>query len=110
MKRLAFGMVLLIAAPALAQAADGGGVYADTCAMCHQPDGAGIPGTFPALTESEIASGDASSMISFVLGGSGAMPAFSYLSDEDLAAVLSYVRSEFAGATEISEEEVAAER
>ncbi|WP_414933039.1 cytochrome c oxidase subunit II [Vibrio europaeus] len=71
-------------------------VYLDRCAVCHQATGAGIPGAFPAITGSKVATGDVSSHIDIVVNGrSGtAMQAFSnQLTDKEIAAVVTYQRN-----------------
>ncbi|WCP69129.1 cytochrome c oxidase subunit II [Vibrio tubiashii] len=71
-------------------------VYLDRCAVCHQANGAGIPGAFPAITASKVATGDVSSHIDIVVNGrSGtAMQAFSnQLTDKEIAAVVTYQRN-----------------
>ncbi|WP_417801481.1 cytochrome c oxidase subunit II [Vibrio europaeus] len=71
-------------------------VYLDRCAVCHQANGAGIPGAFPAITGSKVATGDVSSHIDIVVNGrSGtAMQAFSnQLTDKEIAAVVTYQRN-----------------
>ena len=74
----------------------GRGVYQSACASCHQPDGSGIPGTFPALTGSPIATGDIQDHIDIVFHGKAgtAMQAFGdQLSPVDLAAVVTFERN-----------------
>lgn len=74
----------------------GRGVYQTTCAACHQPDGSGIPGTFPALTGSPIATGELQDHIDIVFHGKPgtAMQAFGdQLSPVDLAAVITFERN-----------------
>ncbi|WP_042481224.1 cytochrome c oxidase subunit II [Vibrio diazotrophicus] len=71
-------------------------VYMDRCAVCHQPTGLGIPGAFPAIKGSPVATGDISAHLDVVVNGrSGtAMQAFgNQLSDQELAAVISYQRN-----------------
>lgn len=71
-------------------------VYLDRCSVCHQANGAGIPGAFPAITGSKVATGDVSSHIDIVVNGrSGtAMQAFSnQLTDKEIAAVVTYQRN-----------------
>ncbi len=80
--------------------------YLDNCAACHRPDGRGYEGVFPSLAGNPvIESANATSLVSIVLGGSVtattpdtpaqfAMPAFGWrLSDEEVADVVSFVRS-----------------
>lgn len=71
-------------------------VYLDRCAVCHQPTGMGIPGAFPAIKGSPVATGPLDEHLSVVINGrSGtAMQAFAnQLSDQELAAVISYQRN-----------------
>eukprot|EP01155_Anaeramoeba_flamelloides_P049473 Anaeramoba_flamelloidesc41572_g1_i7.p2 GENE.c41572_g1_i7~~c41572_g1_i7.p2 ORF type:complete len:348 (-),score=38.82 c41572_g1_i7:82-1125(-) len=53
-------------------------VYLRACAACHQPAGTGIPGAFPALKGSPVATGDVAGHIDIVLNGKSgtAMQAF----------------------------------
>lgn len=76
------------------------------CAACHQADGKGVPGTFPALAGSKIANGPLEQHIKTVLHGlktpqfAAAMPAFAaQLSDVDIAAVITYERNSFGNKT-----------
>ena len=81
--------------------ARGEGVYNSTCVACHQADGQGIPGTFPAIAGSAIATGDAKAHIDVVFNGvSGtSMAGFGeQLNDIDLASVLTYQRNAFGNA------------
>lgn len=91
----------------IAQAGDGGAemsedelisrgeeVYMENCAMCHQPNGQGAGG-YPALAgNSFVTADDPSGPIEVVMEGRGAMPSFGgQLPDEDIAAVVSYIRN-----------------
>jgi mono/diheme cytochrome c family protein len=89
-------------------AVDGGQVFAARCVTCHQASGSGLPGVFPALAGSEWVNGDPKTVARIALLGvngsitvegksyNGAMPAFgAVLSDAEIAAVLSHVRSSF---------------
>ena len=88
-------------------AADGKAVFAANCVACHQATGKGLPGVFPPLDGSEWVLGDAHILANILLHGingeitvagasyKGQMPAFKRLSDLELAAVASYVRSEW---------------
>jgi len=76
--------------------AQGETVYKANCAVCHGATGAGIPGAFPALTNSPIATGDAAEHTNVVMNGrSGtAMAAYkTQLNDVDLAAVITFERN-----------------
>jgi cytochrome c oxidase subunit 2 len=74
--------------------------YASTCAACHGPEGKGIPGVFPAIEGSKLATGPVEEHIKTVLHGratgkfSAQMPAFAaQLSDADVAAVVTFERN-----------------
>ncbi len=76
--------------------ASGEKVYAANCAACHQADGKGLPGAFPALAGSKVTNGPAAAHIDRVLHGKEgtAMSAFQdQLDDADLAAVITYERT-----------------
>jgi cytochrome c oxidase subunit 2 len=75
--------------------AQGEKVFSENCMACHQVDGKGVPGTFPALAGSKVVSGPVEEQIKLVLQGrpGTAMASFGRLSDEDLAAVLTYTRN-----------------
>ncbi len=93
------------AAGSAGAAVDGKALFAAQCAACHQATGAGLPGVFPPLDGSEWVQGDARVLANILLHGingeitvkgakyQGAMPSFQQLSDDELAAVASYVRS-----------------
>ena len=79
-------------------------VYNASCAACHQPTGAGIPGVFPGLVNSKIATGPAADHIDIVLNGKAgtAMQAFGQqLNDADLAAVITYERNSWGNAASV---------
>jgi mono/diheme cytochrome c family protein len=88
------GLVLPAASTAQTPGASAGEVlYLSDCAACHQPKGEGIPGPFPALAGNRLVVGPPDALIATVLLGRGGMPAFkSELSDQDIAAMLSFVR------------------
>ncbi|MEC7642033.1 cytochrome c oxidase subunit II [Idiomarina sp.] len=73
-------------------------IYNSTCAACHQPNGQGIPGTFPALAGSPIASKpeNLDKHVDIVVHGvqGSAMQAFAQqLTMQELAAVVTYERN-----------------
>ncbi len=72
-------------------------VYNTSCASCHQANGQGVPGTFPSIKGSPVATGEKSKHIDVVLNGVGEMmPAFgNILEPEELAAVITYQRNAF---------------
>ena len=82
--------------------------YTEVCQACHQADGAGLEGAFPPLAGSEWLTGRAVVPIAIVLHGvqgpitvkgkeynSAMTPWASMLNDEDLAATLTYARSQW---------------
>ncbi|MFW5443013.1 MAG: cytochrome c oxidase subunit II [Methylococcaceae bacterium] len=74
--------------------AKGETIYANNCASCHMADGAGLPGTFPAMTGSSIVTGDMSAQVDLMMNGKGMMPAFGQmLSAVDFAAVSTFIRN-----------------
>lgn len=77
--------------------AKGQEVYNTNCASCHQANGEGIPGTFPAIKGSPVVTGEMSGHIEVVLSGKGEMmPPFNDILDAvDLAAVITYQRNAF---------------
>ncbi|OHE57059.1 MAG: cytochrome c oxidase subunit II [Thiobacillus sp. GWE1_62_9] len=71
-------------------------VYQANCAACHQADGKGLPGVFPAISGSVVATGPMAAHIDIVMNGKPgtAMAAFAgQLSDADIAAVVTYQRN-----------------
>jgi cytochrome c oxidase subunit 2 len=77
-------------------------VYDKICAACHQAGGVGIPGVFPALKGSKIATGDVAAHIHIVKHGKTgtAMQAFGeQLNAVDLAAVITFERNAFGNDT-----------
>jgi mono/diheme cytochrome c family protein len=93
--RLIIGALLCAALPgALAQAKDGKALFQKNCAACHQANGKGIPGAFPALAGNALVQGPPADVATVLLKGRGGMPDFSgSLSDADIAQVLSYARA-----------------
>lgn len=70
--------------------------YNTTCALCHKPDGSGMPPAFPALRSDKVTTGPLADHIKTVLNGrpGTAMQAFgTQLSDEDIAAIITYERN-----------------
>ena len=77
--------------------AGGAAVYAGACAGCHMADGRGAVGAgrYPALAGDDRLAA-AAYPISRVLHGKGAMPPFARsLTDDQIAAVVGYIRSRF---------------
>lgn len=71
-------------------------VYGTHCASCHQANGQGIPGAFPGLDGSKVATGPIDAHVDIVLNGKAgtAMPAFGgQLSPVEIASVVTYERN-----------------
>lgn len=98
--------------PAARAPISGAALFSSLCAACHQPTGLGLPGVFPPLAASEWVNGTPSTAAAIVLYGvtgpltvagkefNGAMPAFKdQLSDEQLAAVLTHIRTQWGNAS-----------
>jgi len=72
------------------------------CAACHGAEGQGVPGAFPAIAGSAIATGPIDSHVDLVMNGrpGTAMAAFkTQLNDLDVAAVITYQRNSFGNNT-----------
>jgi len=77
-------------------------LYNTHCAACHQANGKGLPPTFPAIAGSMVATGDIGPHIDISINGrpGTAMAAFGpQLSDEELAAIVTYQRNAFGNDT-----------
>lgn len=102
MRLVPAALALLFAAPALAQTpgpSAGQTQFESTCSACHQLNGQGIKGAFPALAGDPFVTGDSQAVIATVLNGRGGMPAWKdELNDAQVAAVISYVRSAWGNA------------
>lgn len=98
-------------------------VYEQNCLVCHQVDGGGVPHLNPPLTQTDYVLGEKARIIGVVLNGldahepiddevySNVMPAHDFLTDQQIADVLTFVRNSFGNkATAVSVGEVAAER
>lgn len=91
------------AAPADPVMARGEAVYYANCVACHLPGGTGLEGAFPPLAGSDYLDGDPARVIATILYGNegpitvngvqynGVMPGFAYLSDDEVAAVATYI-------------------
>ena len=90
-----------------ARAEVGEKLYIRYCGACHMADGKGDGSRFPAIAGSEWVKGDQGRLIDVVMSGlsgpievngqafDGVMPSVDYLSDEEIAQILTYVRKEF---------------
>ena len=84
--------------------ATGEALYITNCAACHQPTGAGLPGAFPPLANSDsfaklsptdaasnILQGKTGELIANGVKYNNIMPAMIQLSDQDIAHIVNYV-------------------
>lgn len=97
-------------------------IFEQNCLACHQADGSGVPGLAPPLIKGVFVNGDKQRLIKIVLEGlqgveirgehyANPMPAFGYLSDKEVADVLTYVRTSFSNKGEaVTPKEVAGVR
>jgi mono/diheme cytochrome c family protein len=94
-------------------------VFENTCLACHQADASGVPNLAPPLIKTSFVLGDKTRLINIVLKGlkdveidgeryDNPMPAFDFLTDSEVADVLTYVRNNFTNkAGGVKAEEVA---
>jgi cytochrome c oxidase subunit 2 len=74
--------------------AKGAEIYNTNCAGCHQMNGEGVPGTFPAIKGSPLATGKIADHIAIVVKGKGMMPAFGeMLNPAEIASVVTFQRN-----------------
>ena len=81
----------------------GEALFAGTCSVCHQANGAGLPGVFPPLAKSDYLAADPKHAIDVVLRGltgklkvngsnyDSVMPPMNQLNDDEVANILTYV-------------------
>ena len=82
------------------------------CIQCHQESGLGVPGTYPPLAASDIVLGDKRRLVAILLKGlngefqvngktyNAQMPAWEIREDEEIAAVLTYIRGSWGNAAD----------
>ena len=81
----------------------GESVYAANCVACHQATGKGAGTIKPLDGAAVVLDADNSKMIAVLLNGqnNGAMPAWSQLSDTELAAVMTYAKNSWSNKTDL---------
>ena len=97
----------------------GGELYKQYCLTCHQVNGSGVPRMNPPLIKTSYVTGDKKKLIKWVLQGSvekvpidgqtysNNMPPQAYLTDQQIADILTYIRSSFGNkATAVTVNEV----
>jgi len=81
-------------------------IYEQNCLTCHQANGSGVPNLNPPLRGTDWVLGDKTRLINVLLKGlqgqeiegdmyDNAMPAHDFLTDVQIADVLTYIRSSF---------------
>jgi mono/diheme cytochrome c family protein len=84
----------------------GAALYAQNCVPCHRENGEGVPKVFPSLSGSPAVLGDPVELAQWVLSQKrpASIPAgqyltqmllFAWMSNDDTAALLTYIRSHF---------------
>jgi mono/diheme cytochrome c family protein len=109
--------------PALkASITNGQAIYSQSCVSCHQPDGYGVQNMNPPLIKTSYVLGDKTRLINILLKGlsrqeidgvmyQNVMPSHDFLTDQQIADVLTYVRNSFGNkASAVTEPEVKAQR
>lgn len=94
-------------------------IYNQYCLACHQSNGKGASGRFPPLNGTDWVIGDKERLVHIILNGmegeievngeiyDGVMPQHSFLNDDQIADVLTYIRTNFENqASSLSAEEV----
>lgn len=101
------GMMMMFTQPDKATMERGKKIYATYCMTCHQADGGGVPNLNPPLEKTSYVVGSKTRLIQIVLKGmnthedidgesySNTMAPFNYLTDQQIADVLTYVRNSF---------------
>ncbi len=86
-------------------AVDGAQLFTGKCAACHQATGQGIAGVFPSLVNVDWVTGSEARLVQILLHGiqgaievngvtyNGVMPAWKSLTDDEIAALATYVRT-----------------
>ncbi len=82
------------------------------CMQCHQETGLGVPGSYPPLVGSEYVLGDKRRLVAVLLNGitgelvvkgktyNSQMPSWKLREDEEIAAVLTYIRASWGNAAD----------
>ena len=85
----------------------GKAAYTKYCLVCHQANGSGVPGMFPPVGKGSWAGKDPKELVLIITKGlsgkievngevyKSAMPPQAYLTDKEIADILTYIRSDF---------------
>ena len=99
MKTKSLVVVACLALASTAFAADGAALFKSKCAMCHGPEGNASSGMSKSmglkpLSSPEVQKMSEADLTALVTNGKGKMPAYKgKLSDEEISAVVSYVKT-----------------
>jgi mono/diheme cytochrome c family protein len=86
---------------------EGKNIFTNFCLSCHQKDASGVPGMYPPLQNNKVVTGDKKKIINIVINGlqgeievdgevyNQTMPPQNYLTNAQIAKVLSYLRQNF---------------
>jgi glucose/arabinose dehydrogenase/mono/diheme cytochrome c family protein len=104
----------------LRKAIDASALYTTHCAACHQSNGLGIENLYPPLAGSDWVNGKKDKLIQTIMYGlqgemkvnsktyNQVMPAYTFLSDQELTGVINYISTNFGNrGAQITEKEVA---
>lgn len=81
-------------------------IYSQNCVACHQTNGRGLPGVYPTLVNADWVQDNPERLVKVILAGlagpvvvngnpyNNAMTAFGRLSDQQVAAVLTFIRTD----------------
>ncbi len=101
------GILMMSTQPDKATMERGKKIYATYCMACHQVDGGGVPNLNPPLEKTSYVLGSKTRLIQVILKGmnthedidgesyTNTMAPFNYLTDQQIADVLTYVRNSF---------------
>lgn len=92
----------------------GQALYKSYCESCHKADGKGVEGSFPSLDGNPIVTAKPHGLVKIILNGKSGtlksgeqMPAFKFLSDADVTAIVNFTRTSWGNkAYEIAPEDV----
>jgi mono/diheme cytochrome c family protein len=110
LRAFVLALAALLGVAAHAEPPDGRAVFNQQCAVCHQPNGEGAAGQFPPLAHNPdlfLSPDYPARVLLFGLSGKinvngqtfdSTMPPLDVLSDQQIAAVVAYVRSNFGNA------------
>lgn len=106
-KKVSHEIIINSRPPTIEMVHPGKAVFTQYCLTCHQADGSGVPGMHPPLGQGSWVGRDPKELVAVLIKGlngkvevngevyNSSMPSQAQLTDEEMANVLSYVRSSF---------------